>query len=325
MPEGNPVFLSDIDLLLVAASPEAHERLFPARSELGRACEALMPEAVFAGRVDVGVMTPGELAGMPASPGVFDMRECGLLLHGDAGVLRELPSFGAGEIGPGEALRLLDNRMAAFLGTRPPGGSEGEVGRLRFLYGVSRVYTDIVTASLCAEGLYVPGYLERSRLLTGSREAEGIRRQLGESLVEDCTRWSLFKTDPSTGAVHRGTGDAAHTWLEAAGDILSVRDRIERDHPPAPRGRSGLRDIFRAWRGSVPFTFATAISRGLMPGEHVRDEALALVRHAAERGTDGTVAAAAGGYPHGRCGWEEAAAATSAEWERLVTGRDGDE
>lgn len=180
---GEPVFLSDIDLLLVVSSPASHTRFYPRRSEIGKACEDLLPGAVFEGRIDVGVMTQDELSAMPFSPGVFDMREMGLLLHGGEALRDRLPSFGRSEIGTGEALRLLENRMAAFLGDRPGTDRPDGRGLYRFLYGISRVYTDILTASLCADGSYRSGYRARAEFLA-SPDSSRIRGELGDSLSD---------------------------------------------------------------------------------------------------------------------------------------------
>jgi predicted nucleotidyltransferase len=62
---GKPLFLSDIDLLLIVSSSASHARLYPRRSEIGKKCESLLPGALFEGGIDVGVMTRDELAAMP--------------------------------------------------------------------------------------------------------------------------------------------------------------------------------------------------------------------------------------------------------------------
>lgn len=328
---GGPVFLSDIDLLLIVSSPASHAALYSRRSIIGKACEDLLPDARFEGRIDVGIMTSGELAAMPLSPGVFDMRERGVLLCGGKGLLGRFPSFGPDEIAAGEALRLLENRMAAFLGGRPVTDRPEGGDLYRFLYGVSRVYTDIVTASLCAGGMYRSGYEARAELLARSPGASEVRRELGGSLTEKAMRWTGFKTDPVMEGVWTGEDRAWHMWLEAAGDLLAVRDGISRkDHGSARAGSPRFTDLFRAWNAAVPDIsilermklFIGSLFSGREPGGHVRGESLRLIRHVVEKGTGGIVGAAPGGYPHGRTSWEEAASRTSAEWHRLVTGRE---
>lgn len=328
---GSPVFLSDIDLLLVASTPAIHAGLYSRRSALGKACEDLLPGARFIGRVDVGVMTGQELPGMSHSPGVFDMRERGVLLHGESDLFDRFPSFPAKGIGSGEAVRLLENRMAAFLGDRPAGDRPEGLELYTFLYGVSRVYTDIVTASLCADGLYLPGYLSRAKFISSSPDAGKVRERLGGSLTADALKWTAFKVDPDSRKVWSGESRAFHVWLEAAGDLLAARDRISstEDLPSAGRGQ-GYRDLLRSWKeiagGKPPCgrirLLAGSLFSGLGPGEHLREESVRLLRQAAEKGTEGKMGGARGGYPHGRTSWESAASATSSAWRKLVSGRE---
>mgnify|MGYP001824861568 FL=1 len=322
--DGDTVFLSDIDLLLVVHSMETHAVLYAGRSRIGEACESILPGIRFEGRIDIGVMTAGELGAMSRSPGVFAMKERGVVLYGEDNILDALPSFSAGEIGEAEALKLLENRMASFLGCRTGVERPEGVALYRFLYEVSRVYTDIVTASLCAAGLYRPGYRARAGFLASS-DASSVRSDLGESLVEDAMRWTAFKTDPNREPVWTRNDRAPHMWLEAAGDILAVRDRISGTYEDRRDGdRPGFKDLLRAWKKASmrPGLIARALSSGIKPEEHIREESVRLIRHAAEKGTHGDIGGAPGGYPHGRVSWEEAASRTYSEWRRLVTGRE---
>ena len=330
MLSGNPVFLSDIDLVLVVSTLASYDRFYARRSIIGKACEDLLPNARFVGRIDVGVVTAGELTSMPMSPGVFEIRERGVLLYGGKGLVDRFPSFGPDAIATGEALRLLENRMAAFLGDLPPKDRPERMDLYRFLYGVSRVYTDIITASLCAGGLYRSGYAARAEFLTGSTECREVRRKLGGSLTEDAVGWTRFKTDPDADRVWTAEGRARQMWLEAAGDLLAVRDGLRKDYGQAPG--SGMRavDLLRIWKTVVPdisvmgrlrLIFGSVLS-GREPGGHIREESVRLIRHAVKEGTNVDVGTAAGGYPHGRTSWEDAASRTSAEWRRLVTGRE---
>ncbi len=328
---GDPVFLSDIDLLLVTSTPASHAGIYSRRAAAGKACEKLLPGARFDGRVDIGVMTWGELAAMPRSPGVFDMREKGVLLRGGSDLLARLPDFTAGEIGPGEAVRLLENRMAALLGNRPGTDQPEGLDLYRFLYGISRVYTDIVTASLCEAGMYLPGYGARSDFISSSAEASEVRGKLGDSLVADAVKWTGFKIDPGAEEVWTADSRASHLWLEAAGDLLAVRDSISRKAGrPAADGRLRQMDLLRAWKtvaAALPLIkrfmlLAGALLSGRDPGAHLREESVRLIRHAAEKGTGGVVGAAPALYPHGRTSWEHAASMTSSAWRRLVTARE---
>jgi hypothetical protein len=329
---GRPLFLSDIDLLLVVSSSASHARLYPRRSKIGKACEGLLPGAVFEGRIDVGVMTSDELAAMPPSPGVFDMREVGLLLHGEEGLRDRFPSFGRSEIGTGEALRLLENRMAAFLGDRP--GTDRPEGRVlySFLYGVSRVYTDIVTASMCVGGIYRSGYRARAEFLS-SPESSEMRGELGDSLSDDAVRWTRFKTEPDADKIWTGEDRASRVWLDAAGDLLAVRDGIMRKDGGCGGGtRHRPLDLLRLWKRAAADRrgigrlrlLAEGPLSGREPLEQIREASVRLIMHAVGKGTGSDIGAAPGGYPHGRGSWEDAASRTAYEWRRLVTGREDD-
>jgi hypothetical protein len=91
-----------------------------------------------------------------------------------------------------------------------------------------------------------------------------------------------------------------------------------------------FRELFRAWKAAVPdipFTkrvilIIASLLSGREPEGRVREESLRLIRHAVKKGTGGGVGSAPGGYPHRGTSWEEAASRTSAEWRRLVTGRE---
>ena len=329
--DGNPVFLSDMDLVLVVSSPASHAEIYPRRLVIGKDCEDLLPGVRFEGRIDIGVISPGELSAMPMSPGVFDIRERGALLYGEEQLLERFPSFGAGEIGPGEALRLLENRMATFLGGRPAEERPEGKDLYRLLYGVSRVYTDILTATFCAEGIYRPGYLSRAEFLTDSQEASEVRGDLGGSLTDAVVRWTRFKIDPVAESVWTAEDSAWRIWFEAAADLLAARDRISlKDRSGAGGDRPRIKEMYRAWNAAFTDSPVTDRARlilisliaGRMPADAVRKESVRLVRHAVERGTDGEVGAAPGGFPHARMSWEEAASRTSAEWSRLVMGRE---
>ncbi|MBN1165277.1 MAG: hypothetical protein JXB45_11905, partial [Candidatus Krumholzibacteriota bacterium] len=64
---GCPAFLSDIDLVLVLNNPEAHRIYWARRTELGAACESLLPGATFIGHPEVGILLYRELSTLPAS------------------------------------------------------------------------------------------------------------------------------------------------------------------------------------------------------------------------------------------------------------------
>lgn len=329
---GRPLFLSDIDFLVVAGDVSAHSCIYPRRAEIGEACENLFPEAEFMGRVDVGVLVPEELGGLPRSPGVYDMRHAGRVLNGDGSVIELIPDFHPSAIGPHEALRLLENRMAAFLGDWPGEDGPADEGRtLGFLYSLCRVYTDILTAALVCDGRYEPGYEARYREVScgGERTPEG----LDEEIIGKIGAWTRFKLEPSIEGATLIKAGQAGTWLEAATDISDFRkavaSRISSDKDARENG-SPLGTI-RSWKvflGSMSLADAARVLAGRLPSlpgrdplRVVRDEAVRLLDLAVEGGSGKDVGGCPGGFPYSGGTWGEAARELNAAWKRLVFGR----
>ena len=323
--DGRPVILSDIDLLLVVRSRETHAKIYPRRALIALECERLLPDAVFSGRVDLGVITQEELSSMPRSPGVFDMRESGVFLSGGELLREMMPRFSPGDIGPAEALRLLENRAASFLGCRPGTGGGGDTRRLERLYGMSRVYTDILTASLCVRGLYASGYDARKDILLRLEEGAALREGLGDSLIEDIVRWTLFKIDPTEEETWTEADTLPRAWLAGAGDLLAAIDltagMVSVEEMPARISPASLRRMWMSAGAGVMACIRGTLA-GKTPDQRAREGSVRLLRHAAERGTGGRVGSAPGGYPFGRSSWEDAAAAAWSAWSCLVSGRE---
>lgn len=343
---GSPLLLSDVDLVLVVDTIEAHRTVYPTRRRLAAACEARFPEARFAGHVDVGVMLSGELGSLRLSPGVFDMRTAGRVLFGDASVLGRLPDPDPGAIGAGEARLLCENRMASLLGAAQLVREDSSTGSPELRYAISRVYTDIGTAELCAAGAYRTGYAERLRWLSGDPRAASVRKNLGEPVIDAIARWTAYKLCPSPEAAP--AGNPAALWLEAAGRILTAWKRataagaglepgsavsrpVGELIPLRPRCGSA-RAALRRWREylradaerSSPSALALALARfrGGSPDDRVRLEAIRLIDAAIGSGTGRRIDRPPRGFPHGGGPWPEAARATHLAWDRLVHGRD---
>jgi len=346
--ESGPLFLSDIDLLIVLDSPEAHAWAYGHRSELGEACEGLLPDAAFSGRFDVGTFLPGELRRLPSRPGVFDLKAHGVVLWGDGDVLSLVPGYRESQIGGEEALVLLENRVLSLLGEYP--GSDAATSDITpsFRYGIARVYTDIATAALCLAHSYHPGYAVRARLVEERADAGPIDRLVPRSLVAQVVRWTRFKLDPSLG--HRELGGERNTpleiWEAAAGAVLDTWKRGASylldpregtvDHPRAESlirlrtGRGGGLDRLRFWKARlsrVPLAErirVVASMRGdllrIDPLEAIRYDGIRLIEHRLHAAADcplpqlSFVACGGGGS------WEEAAARAHRMWAEIVFG-----
>lgn len=225
--ESGPLFLSDIDLVVVLDSRRAHARTYARRHELGEACEALFPEATFSGHFGIGMFLPGEMRFLPPRPGVYDLKEHGVVLWGDGEVLSLIPAYRASQIGGIEALVLLENRMLALLGVYPGTGDAARDVSITFPYEIGRVYTDIATATLCVACTYRPSYDVRVRMMEEGADTGPINRLVSRSLVPLVAQWTRFKLDPGTEP--RGTGndrtEPLGLWEGAAGDLLDIWKR----------------------------------------------------------------------------------------------------
>ena len=179
------IFLSDVDIVAVADDLDTHRSIRVRRNEIGEACESLLPGVEFAGRVDVGVLLAGEFGELPHSPGIHDMRKNGRVLRGPEDMLLRIPERAPSTIGADQALRLVENRVPPLLLSHGAAGSAGG-DRWRFIYAISRVYTDIATAALCLAGRYESGYALRARRFAGVAESGAAWREL-EKPVENWT------------------------------------------------------------------------------------------------------------------------------------------
>lgn len=341
--EGRQVFLSDIDLVLVLSEIDEHRRLLAVRRELGEACEQLMPEADFVGRIDVGVVHESELGSFSRSPGVFDMRSAGVVLYGDDSVLRDLPLFDPSRIEPIESLILLENRIASLLGAFP----KGEVReRSRFDYQIAKTYTDILTSSLCLAGAYIPGYEKRLDVMRSIEAGGPLDRLVPKGIREKIERWTLFKLEPS-GKAH-GANDHRGLWDEAATDLSDAWRRCETYRCGGPgegpgekgpaelldsRERRASRANLLGWKNllaTMPVGRRIRLIAGMggrMPGRSplrvVREEGVLLISHASRFGTEGDVKRPPGSFPHGGGAWQDAAGELSGIWNEIVFSRKG--
>jgi hypothetical protein len=274
------------------------------------------------------------------------MRRVGRVLHGDPSVLELLPEPDPGAIGADAARLLCENRIAALLGMAPEAEEGLKSDSPLLLYAISRVYTDIATAELCAAGVYRSGYEERLRWLRGDPEAKHLREKIDRRLVERIALWTDYKLRPSPAVAPYGSN--VEMWKEAATDILNAwkratvsaagRDPALADCRPieeliALRPRCGsLRSNLRSWheyegarRGRFCLRVLVASSvralRGA-PDDRIRLEAVRLMDAGVTKGMGHRVGRPSGGFPHGGGSWFVAARLTSLAWRRLVYGRE---
>lgn len=346
--ESGPLFLSDIDLVVVLETLTAHARWYERRGELGEACEALFPEATFSGRFDVGTFLPGDLPSLPPRPGVFDLASHGVVLWGDADVLSLVPSYGEDRIDGVEALVLLENRMISLLGAYPDGDDSERDFTAPFRYEIARVYTDIATAVLCAAHAYRPGYGARVRVLSEYARAGRIDGLIPPQLVPLVERWTDFKLDPGSGSPERERrgGVPLGLWEEAARHLLDTWRRCgahrqglptdDTNLPPAAslirrRGHAhGRLDVLRSWRrwlARLPIADrmrTVAALRGallrLAPLDAIRNDGVRLIERRVRGGAACGVPPLTIASGDRRERWESAAGRVHRMWAKIVFG-----
>jgi predicted nucleotidyltransferase len=346
-----PILLSDVDLVVIVASLANLSEWAPRRGELGAACENLMREVRFSGRVDVGVMLARDLEELPARPGVYDMRARGRVLAGNPRILELIPDYAPSDITVREALTLIGNRGVALLDSLPPAMPSGDAETFGYRYRIARVYTDIAAAALSTAGEYVPGYAARSDLI---RRMIGDRDTLITSLVPpgvlaDIERWTRFKLEPSIesagspaepgvfeGLWEKAARDILYFWRQTAGRVLDPRRDLSDPLPiDALAGRTGAyrdwRRHVRAWRAYLSrlpaprrIALAAALRSNMLsanPLDVVRDEGMKLIECRLARGREARIPGARGGFPHRGGHWEGATGELCSIWNDLVFGR----
>ena len=341
-----PALVGDIDILAVMDGPDTLERMIPQRYELGRSCEALTEEMEFLGHVDVGMILTRDLEQLPPRPGVFDLKRYGRTIHGSGDLLDLIPDYGPDRIGGGEAVKLLENRMASLLGRFDEPKRGGTAFPYSFLYEIARVHTDIATALLSISGLYESGYRRRAELLEEAVREGRIKVPVPDDLVRLVSYWTEFKINPSRSYLERGPDPTflGQLWDDAAGRVISCWSACESfvqgmdgrgadvERLLAGRGReTGIRTNLSTWRSflsgrSARSRLACLIGAGIDlcrrdPSYMVRSAAVRLIDAYREDGRDAVLGGTHGFPGQGWVGWEEAAAGVSALWREMVYGR----
>ncbi len=343
---GSPILLSDIDLVVVLNSLEAFRRYYPRRSELGEACEELMQEVRFVGRVEVGMLLPENLGALPPRPGVFDMKNRGIILHGGEELLDPVPDFERSDIGIDEALILIENRIVSFLGHYGSPRAETEEGLYCFLYEIARVYTDIATAAACLTGEYLPGYRDRLEFLNRRGIEDMLGRFLQSGLLYKIERWTVFKLTPSIRTLNVEIDDTVldRTGRECASDLMRFWQRVKAfqlygdpghdihaSQAGSRRKKTGIVHSLQAWKtllGLMPLqdrlSLAALLGTKLFttdPLAVVREYGVRLLEHETGGSRRTTVQGARGGFPYRGGRWEDCVKSIHAFWNMLIFGR----
>jgi hypothetical protein len=131
----------------------------------------------------------------------YELRSSGQVVAGDRHILACIPDFGASEIPPEDAWRLLCNRVIELFDNTAPESATGGLSPLATArYRTVKLYLDMATSYLVFVGAYEPSYHERStrlRTLVASRQhAAPFPLSAFADAVDWCTRVKL--QGPST-------------------------------------------------------------------------------------------------------------------------------
>lgn len=348
--KGSPLILSDIDLVVVFESLDAFREFYPRRNELGAACERLLPDARFAGRVEIGTFVPDSMRALSPSPGVYNMKRHARVLYGEREILDPIPSYQISDVSGSEGVVLLENRMAPLCAAEIPAADSREEDLFRFLYGISKVYTDIAVAALCLTGGYIPRYRERLEYLVHNARKAGEELGIDDALLEKIERWTLFKIEPSDKSLDTGEDLRASLgiiWKESAADLLAYWKRgaaLLLGIPPeeaalcaaAPllnwRHAGSAIGYLRNWKiylSRYPLKRRIAIAAGLGgsltsndPLDIIRQAGILLLERAIANDSPTHVPVPPGRFPHGGGEWRSAARETYERWSDFIFGRE---
>ena len=229
-----PLVLSDVDLALVLKSDTLRDSVKRARSaiitEISRhpAASGICPDP------ELGVYSASDLEIQERKMGVLELRDSGIVIWGDAEILKRLPRFGPGDIPGREAVALLFNRGLEMLGALEVRFADEPRQSLLLLYAGAKAYLDAGTSLAAYHGRYALGYgprLERIRRVVAERWENRPAPVSSEEFLRGLSFWTDFKLKPD---LHRvierfgftgdrvPLGDAAWRAFLEARSVLSA-------------------------------------------------------------------------------------------------------
>jgi hypothetical protein len=180
---GRPVSLSDLDVYAVvpdaAAKQAALARARAARPGLGTRLLA----AGLAAPLEVGFLTPDDLAALPARPGTIALRRNGQVVDGDPAWLARVPVWSARDVSREELWLLLENRAFELLWAAhvaPPPVAQaapglGELAELQRRHAVLKCALELAAVMALAAGEYPGSAAERVACARRHRPAREAR------------------------------------------------------------------------------------------------------------------------------------------------------
>jgi predicted nucleotidyltransferase len=182
--------LGDADLFLLCHSDASIGT--EAAQAAGRAIELALAEEDVLAHITLAPVDATFLTSMPCHIATFELRECGVVIWGDATVLSMLPRFSAAEISLEDAWRMIANRIIEQL----EGAASGDgLYSERSQYATAKLFLDMATSYTVFAGLYQPTYRRRAAALHAAASRDHVDtpfplRPFAE-IVNAITAWKL--------------------------------------------------------------------------------------------------------------------------------------
>ncbi|MGC2720288.1 MAG: hypothetical protein WA209_11925 [Candidatus Acidiferrales bacterium] len=117
------------------------------------------------GTVDVGFLRPFFFARLPEHIFSYELKHCGRVVWGDAGVLGAIPDFPASYLSREDAWRLLTNRLVEILECAPEMTQPAATASSNLQYRLVKLHLDTATSLSVFLNLYQPSYRGRMEAL----------------------------------------------------------------------------------------------------------------------------------------------------------------
>lgn len=336
---GRTLFLSDLDIVVVVNSLGVHQSALSEKRNIGNRCERLWPGAEFRGKINVGIYYQSELPGLPPNPGVYDLKNRGILFFGEEDVVKLIPNYQSKEITKEEAVRLIENRIVALLGAHRLIDKDDREDRLELLYGISRVYTDILISSMVFAGEYITGYKNRLEFLERSRDNRIISDLISPGMFKKIDRWTRVKLDPASAetdfnsrdAWEEGASDLLHYWrsFQSASSPYGRKDTIE-NYLAARKSRYPLLLRLKLWRNyfkslTLHLWIVRFFNSGkdiykFTPEELILEYGVRLLYSRIEDGEGSVLKIPPAGFPYDSSEWDKAAGKLYSLWFEFISG-----
>ncbi len=204
--------------------------------------------------IDLSPVHPGYLQRLQPHILAYELRECGQVVWGDAGLLSLIPQFPASALLREDAWRLLCNRMVEYLEVAADLLQPGRPLPAAVMYRTVKLYLDMATSLLVFAGEYEPTYGGRAARLRSLAAAPRPGMDLPfplDAFAERVALCTAFKLrEPGYREEDAAAFQAERFWRDA----IDYARRLWRWELCRLTGVEGLsdRDLMREWMRRQP-------------------------------------------------------------------------